>query len=64
MCCVGGDGERVGHVASDNLHEHEEDAEDAGDDELAPRLLVDAALAPDRVAVQVWRIRTIDRMWR
>ena len=48
------------HVAAllmltDNLHNHEEDAEHARNDQLAPRFLVDATFPPDRMTVQVWK---------
>lgn len=42
---------------TDNLYAHEEDAEDAGDDQLSPGLLVNAALSANRVAMEVWRRR-------
>ena len=40
-------------MLTDNLHDHEEDAEHARNDQLAPRFLVDATFPPDRMTVQV-----------
>ena len=41
---VSGDSETVGEEASDNLADHEHDAEDAGEDELPPGHLVHTGL--------------------
>ena len=46
---VGGDGEAVGEHTAHDLGGHEEEAEDAGHDQLAPGLLVQAVL-PDLTA--------------
>lgn len=52
MSSVGGDGQAVGQHASHDLDDHEEEAEDAGNDQLPASALVDTAgIEVARVAV-------------
>jgi hypothetical protein len=52
---VGGDGQAVGQHATDDLDDHEEEAEHTGDDELPPSALVDTPAAKlARVAVLLY----------